>query len=222
MQEFVRGNLLILKTPRLWSFVWKPMAIALACYVAIVATVSLWLIPYLVGMFDLPVWIEESMKWLGRAGLVIVMSFLGLPIYLAISGLFSSLLWDRLSLEVERTLYGTSPNVKVGCGGLIWDSLTRAAFSGVLFLVSLCFFWTGPIAPAIYAAWIGTLDFSASAYIRRGVLFPSEFSRVWKPKRAKGFAIACGLVSLVPLLFVLMLPGMVAGATILCREGEKA
>jgi uncharacterized protein involved in cysteine biosynthesis len=222
MQEFVLGNLLIIKTPRLWSFIWKPMAVALAFYIAIVLAVSLWLIPYVAGMFDLPVWIEETMKWLGRAGLIVLMSFLGLPIYLAISGLFSSLLWDRLSLEVERTLYGTATNVKVGCSGLVWDSVTRAVFSGALFLVSLCFFWTGPIAPAIYAAWIGTLDFSASAYIRRGVLFPSEFTRVWKPKRAKGFAIACGLVSLVPLLFVLMLPGMVAGATILCREGETA
>lgn len=212
---------MILTTPKLWGFVWKPMAVALLVYVALVALVALWVLPMIIGAFDLPGWLDQVTTWLGRLGLMALMSFVAVPIYLAISGLFSSFLWERLSVEVERHVYGDAPNPRIGCRAIVFDSVTRAAFAFALFLLSLCFFWIGPIAGCTYAAWIGILDFSASAYMRRGVLFPAELRRVWKPRGSMGFAVCCGILSLFPWLFVLMLPGMVAGATLLCRQADQ-
>lgn len=197
------------------------MAVALMVYVALVASLTIWVVPLIVGSTGLPDWLEQAVVWLGRLGLTVLMSFVAIPIYLALSGLFSSFLWERLSVEVERQVYGDAPNPRIGCVSLVFDSVARACFSAAVFVLSLCFFWTGPIASAVYAGWIGTLDFSASAYLRRGVLFPAELRRVWRPKGAVGFAICCGMVSLIPLLFVLAMPGMVAGATLLCREGDQ-
>ncbi len=197
------------------------MAFALLVYAAAITVAVAWIVPALVRKIDLPDSASRVLESLGSIGVGAIAAFAALPIYLIISGLFSSLLWDKLSLAVEQHVYGSAPTQRVGCGTQITDSVSRSAFSGGLFIVSLCFCWTGPVAGAVYAGWIGLLDFSASAYLRRGIAFGEEFRKVWRPQGAKGFALMCGLTSLLPFLFVLLLPGMVAGATILCREGER-
>jgi uncharacterized protein involved in cysteine biosynthesis len=81
--------------------------------------------------------------------------------------------------------------------------------------------WLGLLASAVVAGVLGLVEFSAPAYARRGVLYPAQL-RVLRLRAALGFGVCTGLVSLLPLIFVLAMPAMVVGGTILCREGEKA
>jgi uncharacterized protein involved in cysteine biosynthesis len=64
---------------------------------------------------------------------------------------------------------------------------------------------------------IGLLDYTAPAFLRRGLTLGPQWARLRHgfDRDTAAFALVAGLLSLVPLVGVLLLPGLVAGGTLL-------
>lgn len=222
MQAFFKGTALILTRPGLWGYVWKPMLAGLVVYLTILAAGVFFVVPYIVGLTGPEGYFASLLDYAGKLGLTVAWVFFAAPIYLFISGLYSSLLWERLAERVEIELYGFAPSRPVGCFTYILDAIARVAFAALLVICGCLCFWAGPVAGLVVAGWLSLLDFTCAAYLRRGIAFNRQFTDVWKAPGALGFAVCCGIVSLLPFVFIMMLPAMVAGGTILCRERYSA
>jgi uncharacterized protein involved in cysteine biosynthesis len=218
---FIRGFTLILTTPKLWRYIWLPMVLALLVYGAILAACHFYLVPRLISATGAEGWLGTVAQVAGRIGFSIAMWFLAAPIYLFISGLFSSFMWEALSRRVEQHVYGTAPETRVGCATLVSDSVLRVVFAAGLFVCGCACFFLGPIPGFLVAAVLSLLDFSCPAFLRRGVPFPQQIGAAFRTRGSIAFAALCGIVSFLPFVFVLALPMMVAGATMLVRDSER-
>ncbi len=218
--EFFQGIRLVLSVPRLWSYCWKPLLAALAVYVALGAGVWLLVVPLLIRRLP---W-GSGAEWL--AGILVSLLILALWLllfsyaFVLLSSLFSSFLWDRLTEQVEILDGGGAPAVPLPRSALILDALKRLALALCVGMLAFgCAFVTGPFAPLLAAALLGLLDFTAPAYLRRGRTLGAQWSRVFR-RSSLGFALTAGLLSLLPVVNVLLLPGLVAGGTLLTRRLE--
>jgi uncharacterized protein involved in cysteine biosynthesis len=219
----LRGLRLTWGDRRFRPYVWKPMLAAGLVFAAVVAGGYALIVPPMQAWLDGLAWIPDAL--LPLVGIVYVVGwvFLAGAVYLAIVGLVSSLLWERLSLEIERAEFGAAPVGGLGCGGSLTDALARLPFNALLALLAVLFGWAlFGLAGVMAAGLIGLSDFTASAYARRGVRFPAQFGRARRLRGAVPFLLIAGLVSLVPLLNVFMLPALVAGGTILVAESDAA
>jgi len=213
---------MVASEPKLWPYVWKPMLWSLVIFLAVLIS----------GGFVVVPWAESLAKSWGVAefvggavGVVLYVVFWWFAagiVYLGIAGLLSSVLWDRLSLEVEE-LVGSPPSGKgPGCLAAFLDTLYRLPFTVVIVFLSVVLGWACfGLVGVLLAGFLSLFDLTACAYFRRGVLFPGQWSRVFKAREWTGFALCCGVVSVIPFINVLLLPSMVAGGTLLCRDAES-
>lgn len=211
---------LVVTRRELWKYIWIPMSLAAIVYIGVLA-LGWFALPSLVDRFlpdgSLKTWLENASRGLIAAAWL----FLAGPVYLFFSGIFSSLMWDRLSERVEIICFGHAPQVRVGCIQLISDSIARILFAVMVLGLMLLFSWAGILVAIIGAGLLSLFDFSACAFIRRGVTFPSQIGPSLRLPGTFAFTLLCGALSLLPFVFVLLLPGMVAGGTILCAEGSR-
>jgi uncharacterized protein involved in cysteine biosynthesis len=198
--------------------------IASAIVFVLAVALAWWLIvPQLIGWIELIPVVSAWSAGLGNLLFAFVLILFSGTLYLTLAGLLSSLLWDRLSVEVEREAGFVPAQTKVGCATTVGDTVVRGLFSFFIAVAAfgcgwLCF---GVIALGL-AGWLGLYDYSASAFLRRGVSFPGQFVRAPGLPGALGFALVSGLLTLIPLLNVLSLPALVAGGTLLVAESEKS
>lgn len=220
MRHLLRGIHLTLFDRRYRPFVWKPMMASAFVFVAIVAAGYVMVVPRIQTWFGRVSWFPEPLLPVFGALYLVLWAFLSGAVFLAIAGLLSSLLWERLSLEVERGVFGTAPNGQFGCGDSLADTFARLPFSIGLAVVAMVLGWAlfGAVGIAC-AGLIGLSDFTANAYARRGQRFPGQFLCAMRLPGAWSFAAATGLLALLPLVNVILLPAMVAGGTLLVAEG---
>ena len=221
--EFVfRGFKLLMGDRRLWPYVWKPMLISGAIFLGIVALGYVFLVPRIADVLE---WMKVPESFARGAGIVIyavLWWFAAGVVYLGLAGFFSSLLWEKLSLEVERKVRGFAPESRIPLPIVLLDSFSRMIFSVGIAIAALLFgFWCMPMA-VLLAGWLSLYDYTAPAYLRRGVPFALQFRRAFRLRGWPGFAISCGVLSLIPLVNVLLMPALVAGGTMLCADTDDA
>lgn len=217
---------LVLRTPRLWPLCVGPLLLALFAYALLGTGIGFFVVPRLAGWLG----IERGSGgwWAMEIGFVVLWLFLFSFAFTLLAGIFSGLIWDRLSRAVEAIAAGgTLPaDVTLGGAAALGDSLQRLLLNGTLGLVALLLFFLGPLPGLIAAALVGLLDYTAPAYLRRGHTLPAQWRRLMgRPDGATlGFALVAGVLSLIPILGVLLMPGLVAGGTLLARrkEGDSA
>lgn len=219
---FVRGLNLVTQNRELWSTIWKPWLISALLFFAI-----------LIGGFLLWVPIAGNLaeRWgvtrivgtsIGTAVYAVVWWFVSGVVYLGLTGLASSLLWDKLSQKIELFERGVFARSAPSFGWQVYDTLIRLPFTIFIVFGSLLFGWFcfGIIAIGL-AGWLGLFDYSACAYIRRNILFTKQFMVAPRAPGALGFILISGLITLMPVVNVLLLPAMVAGGTLLCLAERK-
>jgi uncharacterized protein involved in cysteine biosynthesis len=166
---------------------------------------------------------------LGNAGNVLVLVaygaawfFLSGLVFLGIMSLLSSLMWDKLSVEVE-SLLGPVASRKIPLAAVIADSAKRTIFTLFLAVLGLLGGLCIPLlCPILAAAYVGLLDYTAPAFARRGKLLRDQRRDLKKLKNRYDFALVAGLITLVPLLNVIMLPFLVAAGTVMvARSGVE-
>lgn len=222
--DALRGIALLWRTPRLWGLALGPLAAVACAYIALGVAGAVFLFPHITE------WLRgvPGGEWLGRLGelAAVVLYLFAFPLFFTLlGGIFFGVVFERLSIAVEQTVTGTAPTpVPLRASATIGDSLARLLVNGALGLGAfLLGFALGPIPGIVAAALVGLLDYTSPAFLRRGVTLGPQtralFSRLDAPTLS--FALVAGLLSLVPFLGVLLMPGLIAGGTLLvCRRAQ--
>jgi CysZ protein len=222
--DALRGIALTLTTPRLWPLCLGPLLGALVAYAALGVGGYYLVLPHLLQ------WLDASGQWAFLAGLAAaVLWVLLFPfLFTLLAGGLFGLVFEPLSRAVERIAAGpdaTLPEARLSWGVTVQDSIGRLLLNGTLgFGAFLLAFALGPVPGVLAAALIGLLDYTSPAYLRRGLTLGPQARRLLGRRDGAtfGFAAVAGLLSLVPFLGVLMMPGLVAGGTLLALRREQA
>jgi CysZ protein len=165
----------------------------------------------------------------GEAAAILLYLLLFPFVFILLGGIFFGLVFEPLSLAVERLAAEpgeTIPAVRLGFGTLFGDTVSRlfvnASLGLAAFIVGL---FLGPLAPVVgvlAAATIGLLDYPSPAYLRRGHTLRPQARRLLHrlDRDTIAFGLVAGLLTLVPLIGVLLMPGLIAGGTLLARRRE--
>lgn len=222
MRPFGQGLKILINNKDLWPFVWKPLLWAAIFYLLLLLIGIFYLVPIITDRIPSPSWLSDWLRMGGTVLFIILWMMFSNAIFLALSAGFSSLLWDRLSTAVEKKAFGSAPNYPMGCITIVYDSLLRILFSLTAISLTFCLSFLGPLIVILIAGMLSLFDFTCPAYLRRGYTFPHQVPKVLVAKNALSFNLICGFFSLIPFLFVLLIPAFVAGGTILCKESEPA
>ncbi|WP_078962473.1 EI24 domain-containing protein [Streptomyces sp. SCSIO 75703] len=186
---------------------------------------------------------DWASPWAGifRGVLTVVLFALGLLLavltFTAVTLLIGSLFYDSLSEAVDRDVSadGTAPESELSFWRDVWVStrdslriLVRAALWGVL-LFALGFVpvlgqTAVPVAGFLVTGFFLSEELAAGALQRRGLELRERLALLRTRKLLVwGFGTPLGLAFLVPFVAVFLMPGAVAGATLLARDllGEE-
>ncbi|MBZ6284773.1 EI24 domain-containing protein [Streptomyces olivaceus] len=239
--HLLKGQRWVARHGRSYGFGLVPGLITFVLYVGVLIALALWGDDFVA--WATPFADDWSSPWLGlfRGFLTVVLFALALLLavltFTAVTLLVGQPFYDELSERVDRDVSpdGTAPESDLPLWRDLWISgrdslriLVRAAVWGVL-LFALGFIpvvgqTAIPVIGFFVTGFFLTEELAAVALQRRGVelrerlaLLRSRRMLVW------GFGTPLGLAFLVPLVAVFLMPGAVAGATLLAREllGEE-
>ncbi|MBF6048165.1 hypothetical protein GO001_23610 [Streptomyces sp. NRRL B-1677] len=227
-QRWVAGN------RRQWGFGLLPGLITLVGYAAAVVCLALyaddavaWATPF-AGDWASP--------WAGlfRGALTVLLFGGGLLLavisFTAVTLLVGQPFYEELSARVDRSVGGEAPESGLPLWRELWISareslavLVRAAAWGVLFFaLGFVPFIGQTVVPAIGICFSGFFlaeEITAVALQRRGMPL-RERLRLLRSRKllTLGFGVPLALLFLVPVVAVFVMPGAVAGATLLVRD----
>ncbi|WP_431033182.1 EI24 domain-containing protein [Streptomyces sp. P6-2-1] len=150
--------------------------------------------------------------------------------FTAVTLLIGQFFYDPLSEEVDREIDGFTTESGLSLGRETWISvrdgvriLVRAATWGVcLFAAGFLPFVGQTVVPVVgffVTGFFLTEELTSIALARRRVELRERLALLRTRKRlAWGFGVPLGLVFLVPVVAVFLMPGAVAGATLLARD----
>lgn len=212
--NLLRAFRVVLTTPRLRVLAVRPLLWSLALYVV------MWVVAW-VGLSWLVV------RWTGAEGSLAVVAtlvsgalallaatWLAGYLFVAVLGVVSSFLWDAISRHVD----GPRAHEPLSAIRLVGDAAARLALAGVVTAGVLA--WSllsgGSFLPALLgAALLGLLDFTAPAFLSRGVTLGRQVGLLpclsWE---AAWLALAVGVLALLPLLAALFAPVLVVAGTL--------
>ncbi|EFL26422.1 putative integral membrane protein [Streptomyces himastatinicus ATCC 53653] len=163
-------------------------------------------------------------------------SFLAVITFTAVTLLVGQPFYESLSEEVDRSEGGEVPESGLSTWQEVWIGIREAlALLIRVTLWSVLFFALGfipfigqTVIPALALCVTGFFlaeELTSVALLRRGVLL-KERRRMLRGRRllTVGFGLPLALLFLLPLVAVFLMPGAVAGATLLVRDltGEAA
>lgn len=155
-------------------------------------------------------------RGVGLSIFVALAFFLSSLAFLTIASLASAFLWEGLSAEVERRLGIEPPMHRHRWTTLALDGAIRFTLMATIAVASVVAGWfCCGVSGVVAAGVLGLMDFTSPAYLRRNQPVWEQAFAVWGLRGWPGFALGCGLIALVPFLNLLLLPGLVAGGTML-------
>ncbi|MEU9618094.1 MULTISPECIES: EI24 domain-containing protein [unclassified Streptomyces] len=179
---------------------------------------------------------DWSSPWLGllRTTLTVLVFALGLFLavitFTAVTLLVGEPFYESLSEQVDRTEGGEVPESGLPLWRDLWISardsvrvLARVAlYSVLLFALGFVPVVGQTVVPAIGFCVTGYFlseELTAVALQRRGMVLKDRLALLrGRRMLALGFGVPLGLAFLVPFVAVLLMPGAVAGATLLARD----
>lgn len=204
---------------RYWRYILIPWMWSTLIFFGVVLLGYIAVVPWLRGVVDSRLGSGSGLS--GFVQTLVSLSYFVLWIFLAgfvfllITSITSSFLWDELSQKVEEQITG-QPGRKstLPTSRIVSDSISRGVFAILIAILSLFCGWVIPfVVPVILAGWLGVLDYSSSAFLRYDRTVGQQWPVATKMKGWFGFQVASGLLSLLPFVNVLMLPALVAGGT---------
>ncbi|MER5433441.1 EI24 domain-containing protein [Streptomyces sp. NPDC002588] len=240
-QYLMKGQRWVARHGKQYGFGLVPGLITLVLYLAALVALAVWGTDFVA--WATPFADDWQSPWLGlfRGFLTLVLFALGLLLavltFTAVTLLIGQPFYESLSETVDRDVSpdGTAPESGLPLWRELWISardslriLVRAALWGVLlFALGFVPFVGQTVIPVIgffVTGFFLTEELTAVALQRRGVdlrarlaLLRSRKTLVW------GFGTPLGLAFLVPVVAVFLMPGAVAGATLMARDllGEE-
>ncbi|MFD7708190.1 EI24 domain-containing protein [Streptomyces sp. NPDC059785] len=237
----VQGQRWVARHGKQYGFGLLPGLITLVLYAA--ALVALAAYGESVTAWATPFADDWSSPWLGlfRGFLTAVLFALALLLavltFTAVTLLIGQPFYDSLSEKVDRDVSpdGTAPESGLPLWRELWVSardslriLVRAAVWGILLFVCGFLPFVGqtvvPVIGFFVTGFFLTEELAGVALQRRGVELRARLALLRSRKRLVwGFGTPLGLAFLVPFVAVFLMPGAVAGATLMARDllGEE-
>ncbi|WP_424213911.1 EI24 domain-containing protein [Streptomyces sp. BI20] len=233
-RHLLAGQRWVLAHPRWLGLGLLPALIAAALYLG--ALVALF-----TGADDAVAWLtpfaeDWSGGWLGlfRGSLTVVLIgfglFLAVVTFTAVTLLIGQPFYEALSEAVEKDRYGGVPESGLPLWRELWISgrdslriLLRVALCGLgLFALGFVPVLGQTVVPVLgfaVSGWFLTQELTAVALQRRKIELPAHLD-LMRGRRALvlGFGVPLVLSFLLPVVAVLLMPGAVAGATLLARD----
>lgn len=220
MGFIVEGAKLVLGDRRYWKHVTVPWLWSTLIFVFAIVVGYFLFVPWIQGhvsgsysgFFRFLVSVAYFVIWFFAAGFV----------FLTITSLTSSFLWEGLSQKIEEHVTGVAaPRCTLPRGRLFSDAFSRFAFSCAAAVLSLFCGWVVPfVLPILLAGWICLLDYTSPAFLRYNRTIGEQWPVVTKMKGWLSFQIVAGLLTLLPFVNVLLLPVLVAGGTIMAVRSK--
>ncbi|MBC8064744.1 MAG: EI24 domain-containing protein [Chlorobia bacterium] len=219
MGFIAEGFRMVFMDRRYWRYILVPWMWSTLIFLAVVVIGYFALVPWIQGALEARLGTESGLSGIAKTLVsltyVVVWFFLAGFVFLLITSITSSFLWDELSQRVEEQITG-QPGRKstLPTGRIVSDSVSRGLFAIFIAILSLFCGWVIPfIAPVILAGWLGVLDYTSPAFLRYDRTVGQQWPVATKMKGWFGFQVASGLLSLLPFVNVFMLPALVAGGT---------
>lgn len=221
MEHIVSGLKLLLRDRRLLRYVAIPMAYAVVFFVVVIVAGYFLIVPAVSRLLS---GLGVNIELTGILGTLIYLAILFLVsgmLFLTLAATTSSFLWDRLSMEVERSIGVEPAEANLPTTTLIADSIVRVAVALGLAIVAFgCGFLLPGVIGILAAGLVGLFDFTASPYLRRGITWGEQRRKVFRLRGSGSYLLVAGLLSLLPLVNVLALPALVAGGTLMFHRGQ--
>ena len=216
MGYVVEGFRMVFMDRRYWRYIVVPWMWSTLIFLAVVVVGYFLFVPAIQGWIDSRVeGYEGIVRTLVSLAYAVIWFFIAGFVFLTITSVTSSFLWEALSQRVEEQITGNpAPKSSLPTMRIVSDSISRGVFSILIAILSLFCGWAVPIiAPVVLAGWVGLLDYTSPAFLRYNQTVGQQWPVATKMKGWFGFQVVSGLLTLVPLVNVLMLPALVAGGT---------
>jgi uncharacterized protein involved in cysteine biosynthesis len=220
MEHVLEALRLIGRNRQLWRYIIQPLLISAGVFVLVVLGGYFLIVPPLTGFLASRGLDANISSVAGFLVYAIVWFFIAGIVFIAIASFLSSLLWDRLSTEVEELVTGTSVQRTPPTPVVLTDAFTRLLLTLSMAVLALCANVIPVVGPAAIAGFVGTLDYTANAYIRRNILLGQQRGLVFRLPGWPGFYLIAGIITLIPVVNLFMLPVMVTAGTIMVARGE--
>ena len=224
MKALFEGLRMVLTMPGLRRNFWQPVLATCGLYLVlliagIVTAMSLGAV--IIERFNLPDW----MGFLG-GGVVFAVAWVyaSSAIFVGIAGIIAGLFAERITTAIEAARGGeplsfshTRAAQAADTAARIGQALVAAVVMAVAGLTPL-----GPVAAISLGGWLAAMEFTSSAESRRGRLLTDQALAFRRVPGGVGFMIGCGILSMLPVINALALPGMIAGGAILIQDADRA
>lgn len=224
--DALRGIGLIARTPRLWPLCLGPLVGIVVLYILLGVGGGLLLVPRLeTWLSSFP---NSSLFIIAAEVLAVLLWLVLFPfLFVLLGGVLFGLVFEPLSRATEEIILGSraqGAKSPLTGGQLFGDTVSRLALNAVLALGAFFLsFVLGPVPGVLAAATIGLLDYTSPAFLRRGTTLGPQSRQLFfgRPNAPTvTFGLVAGLLSLIPVVGVLLMPGLVAGGTLLVLRRE--
>jgi CysZ protein len=230
----VKGQRWVAQHGRWWGYGLLPGLVTLVLYGAALVVLGFW-------ADDLTAWATPFADGWGSPWQAVFRGFLtallfafGLLLavvsYTAVTLLIGQPFYESLSAQVDISVDGTAPE----SGLPLWRELLVSAVDSLAVLVRLAVYgvllFALGLLPAVGQTVIPVIGFCVSGFFlaeeltavalqRRGIHLKERLTLLRRRRmRALGFGVPLALLFLLPLVAVFLMPGAVAGATLLARD----
>lgn len=160
-------------------------------------------------------WLAPSAPWIGRVLVAVGLWFLTSTLFIHLALLAGAHFWDELSFRVEQRTMGHAPRKPISVPRIALEVAMRMIFAFGFAIAGLLFGWLlAGIVGVLLAGTLAFCDLTAAAFARRGVLFPNQVLKAIRMREALWFIPVAGIVALAPILNIILLPGLLATATL--------
>nr|WP_205861066.1 EI24 domain-containing protein [Planosporangium flavigriseum] len=229
----VRGLGVVVRSPRLLLLGIVPGVVSFAVVLAALVTLFVFsgdlaaLLTWFANDWSEPV--RQALRWLVTIALDVAGIILAVVTFTALTLTIGDPFYEAISKRVDDRFGGAQESDAPWHRTLRWNLADSVRLLLLSLAASVALFVLGfipvvgqtvvPVVGAFVGGWLLTVEISGVPFNRRGLRL-GDRRRLLRANRALalGFGVPVFLVFLVPFMSVLVMPGAVAGATLLTRR----
>jgi uncharacterized protein involved in cysteine biosynthesis len=199
-----------------------PLGISFGIYFFALLLGILFLVPRISDWLELALLPAAVADFIGVLIVIAAVVLFAWASLLAVTAMISPWFWDALTKKVEFMATGIEPKLNAHFTTVVGDLLLRLVFSIFVLIAILFFGWSCfGITGALLLGLLCLYDATAAALMRRGVFFRKQLFSVWKIPQAPLFMLTAAGIALIPIFNVLLLPGFIAGGTLMVVDHDS-
>jgi CysZ protein len=231
---FLRGQFMVLRSPGLWLLGLLPAVITFLLLVG--GFIALAMYDRQVADFTTPFanhwssWLQETLRLAVEVAVVVGWVVLSIVLYASVTLIIGEPFYEAISKRIDDSLGGIRDEVSVGFWRQLPRSIVEAArllfFTGakgllvvLVTLIPVVGAFIGPVLGAFIGGWAIALELTSVPFERRGLVLRHRRIKLGARRSLTlGFGVATFVCLLIPGIDILLMPGAVAGATLLSRR----